>query len=124
MDRQDQLDRDLSDADRLDALLDSVTGTATGGYHGLTYRRDVEPSDTAVARPVIPELDYWEEPGYSGGVDPVTRRWEEEAAAHRERDRQLGWYPETRIEEMLTRFAEAFREWIDGGCKMEDEING
>jgi hypothetical protein len=38
---QDQLNRDLDAADRLDALLDSITGTATAGYHGLTHRRDV-----------------------------------------------------------------------------------
>lgn len=39
---QYQLDYDLDAADRLDALLDGVTGTATAGYHGLTHRRDYE----------------------------------------------------------------------------------
>jgi hypothetical protein len=38
---QDQFDRDLDAADRLDSLLDGLTGTATAGYHGLTHRRDI-----------------------------------------------------------------------------------
>lgn len=37
-----QLDADLDAADRLDSLIDALTGTATAGYHGLTHRRDHE----------------------------------------------------------------------------------